>query len=102
MVLPLPLSNSPPITIPIVAAHDAAAPLNGLSPARSNTYLGLELMNPKPPQRRGLFRIDAECVGHVGASLTLTTARSPASREDFATRSASRRQNRAKTHNSCG
>jgi hypothetical protein len=60
MVLPLPLSNSPPITIPIVAAQDAAAALNGLSPARSNTYLGLKLMKMAVATPHGLFRIDAE------------------------------------------
>jgi hypothetical protein len=32
------------MTIPIVGAQDAAAPLNGFSPTGSNTYLGFELM----------------------------------------------------------
>jgi hypothetical protein len=90
------------MTIPIVAAQDATAPLNGLSPACSNTYLGLELMKMAVATPRGLFRIGAACVAGVGRSLTLTRPRSIGAREDFATRSALRRQNRAKTHNSCG
>jgi hypothetical protein len=68
------------MTIPVAWTQDAAMPLNGLSPRRSNPRLGFELMKISeavPDRCRMRHRI--------GASLTLKRRRAA----DFAARSAS-------------